>query len=417
MRQRAAFPDALVLGTPVVVVLALIVGAGAAPSNLVPSARGGFPRWLAGPLDGVAWPLPSIAWGALLLVLLVAYALAVSRAERLGLRAVVGAVVVAHVLLLVGPPLLSGDVFSYIGYARLGVLHELSPYTHGAEELGPDRVHPFVLWRDARSPYGPSFTLLTYALVPLGIAGSLWVLKTVAVLASLGCVALVASVAKSPARAAAFVGLNPVVLAFAVGGAHNDLLVAVLLAGAAACLAGRRGVPAAALAVAAGTVKLSALLVVPFAVAADPRRRRAALAAAAALAIALVTAVVAFGASATGMVAAIGRQQVILANHSVPGVLTHAVGGHALPGIVRVALSLGFAAVVVITLRRAWRGGDPAGAAGWATLALLLTTTWLLPWYLVWLLPLVALSADRRLETAAMLMTAYIVISRLPWAG
>ena len=36
--------------------------------------------------------------------------------------------------------------------------------------------------------------------------------------------------------------------------------------------------------------------------------------------------------------------------------------------------------------------------AGWATLAILLASAWLVPWYLLWLLPLVALAADRRLD-------------------
>jgi hypothetical protein len=43
--------------------------------------------------------------------------------------------------------------------------------------------------------------------------------------------------------------------------------------------------------------------------------------------------------------------------------------------------------------------------AGWATVALLLTTGFLVPWYVAWLLPLAALSSDRRLLTAAVLLT------------
>jgi hypothetical protein len=43
--------------------------------------------------------------------------------------------------------------------------------------------------------------------------------------------------------------------------------------------------------------------------------------------------------------------------------------------------------------------------AGWATVALLITTGLLLPWYVAWLLPLAALSNDRRLWLAAIVMT------------
>ena len=77
--------------------------------------------------------------------------------------------------------------------------------------------------------------------------------------------------------AAAFVGLNPVLLVLAVGGAHNDTLVllrrsrfALLLsAGASAALAR----PRRSRSPRASAVKLTAGLVLPFLVLAPPRRR------------------------------------------------------------------------------------------------------------------------------------------------
>jgi hypothetical protein len=54
-----------------------------------------------------------------------------------------------------------------------------------------------------------------------------------------------------------------------------------------------------------------------------------------------------------------------------------------------------------------WRGRlDWITAAGWATVALLLTAGFLLPWYVAWLIPLAALSADRRLQGASLALTA-----------
>ena len=48
-------------------------------------------------------------------------------------------VVALHVMLLLSPPLQLTDLFNYIGYARLGALHGLNPYTHviGAEIHDP----------------------------------------------------------------------------------------------------------------------------------------------------------------------------------------------------------------------------------------------------------------------------------------
>jgi len=44
--------------------------------------------------------------------------------------------------------------------------------------------------------------------------------------------------------------------------------------------------------------------------------------------------------------------------------------------------------------------------AGWASLALLLCSAWLVPWYLAWLLPLAALGRSRPLVAATVVLTA-----------
>ena len=53
--------------------------------------------------------------------------------------------------------------------------------------------------------------------------------------------------------------------------------------------------------------------------------------------------------------------------------------------------------MLVLALWRTARGADWRVAAGWSTLALLLSTAWLLPWYAIWPLPLAAVCGDRRL--------------------
>ena len=45
--------------------------------------------------------------------------------------------------------------------------------------------------------------------------------------------------------------------------------------------------------------------------------------------------------------------------------------------------------------------------------ALLLATAWLLPWYAVWILPLAAVSADRRLRLAALALAGYLIVTRV----
>ena len=134
--------------------------------------------------------LGSGSFQTLTLIMCASYALVLLGARALPLRAIAAAILAAHVILLLGPPLISQDVFGYIGFARLGALHGLDPYTHVAAQASGDEVFPFVGWPYQHSPYGPLFTLLSYAR-PLGVAGGLWAFKAIAVVSSLAAVALV----------------------------------------------------------------------------------------------------------------------------------------------------------------------------------------------------------------------------------
>ena len=54
--------------------------------------------------------------------------------------ALAAGIVGAHLILLLGPPLISQDVFGYLAFARMGALHGLDPYTHVAAEAFTDPV-------------------------------------------------------------------------------------------------------------------------------------------------------------------------------------------------------------------------------------------------------------------------------------
>jgi hypothetical protein len=178
----------------------LAAGAASAPTQYVPARSGGWSDWLAGPLQGLGIGLDGASFQALTLIMCAGYAAALLGARALSVRALWGAILAAHLCLLLGPPLLSQDVFGYLSFARMGVLHGLDPYTHVAFQAPTDAVFPFVGWPFQHSPYGPLFTLASYALAPLGLAGGLWTLKALAVGASLGGVALVARAARRERR-------------------------------------------------------------------------------------------------------------------------------------------------------------------------------------------------------------------------
>ena len=135
-----------------------------------------------------------------------------------------------HVIFLISPPLALTDMFNYINYGRMEVVHHLNPYTTiPVLEPHSDPSYALSNWHQLLSPYGPLFTLLTFAVVPLGVAGSFWALKGILVAASLTIILLVWKCARllgrEPIGAIVLVGLNPIVLVWGLGAGHNDFLM------------------------------------------------------------------------------------------------------------------------------------------------------------------------------------------------
>lgn len=427
-REHSSAACALgLLGLLGVVATVFLTSAGAAgePSQYVPARSGGWPPWLAGPLAGLHMSLDSGSFQTLTLIMCASYLLVLACARALPMSALVLAIVAANAILLLGPPLISQDVFGYVGFARMGALHGLDPYTHFAAQASNDEVFSFLGWPYQHSPYGPLFTLLSYATAPLGVSGALWAFKALAVLCSLGAVALVARAAgrlgQSRRSAAAFVGLNPVLLVLATGGAHNDTAMLLALAAALLLTAGaspRFRAAAGALVVGVG-IKVTAGLPLVFLVLA-PRRwgeRRRVIGAGVLSLLALgALGVVGFGTHALGFLNAVGEQQQLVAVHSVPAETARLVGLSGTPDWWRNVFAGLFVVVLVLALWRTARGADWRVAAGWATLALLLCTAWLLPWYAIWALPLAAVGGDRRLRAATLLFCAYAILIHLPLA-
>src|SRR6185312_5850168 len=97
----------------------------------------------------------------------------------IAVRAAIGLIALLHLIVFVGPILLSTDVFSYIAYARMGVEHGLNPYLHGPSSIATDPVYPYVGhdWRQVATAYGPLYTLISYPLAPLGVVGAVWGMK------------------------------------------------------------------------------------------------------------------------------------------------------------------------------------------------------------------------------------------------
>jgi hypothetical protein len=420
----------------------LVLLAAAHPSFLTPTASSGyFPAWMAGPLGGL-WPTapPSgQAMHSLVTAILVGMYLAYLAVIVLGGRVragwVIGSILAIHLVFLLAPPLQYTDVFNYINFGRMGIVHHLNPYAT-APVLEPKGDPAFAIsnWHGILSPYGPLFTLLSYALVPLGVAGSFWALKVILCLASLGALAVIWRCAellrRDPVRAVALVGLNPIVLVWGLGSDHNDLLMMLPLVLAVYLLAraraGARGLRlprlglrlepehlAAAAIVAAAGIKASAAVVIPVAFAAAPRRRAFVGGLLLAAAILGLVSALAFGARLPGL----GSQARLVTDVGPANLLGWLLGQggetDTLRSILSAVAAISVLAAAVLALRpdRDW-----LALAGVSLLAVWLTTSWFAPWYVVWILPFAALAARSRLTICLLAIGVYLLVAFGPEA-
>lgn len=444
-----------------------------------------FPGWMAGPLGGL-WPgltrnttALRFVFTGMLVAMYVSYVLALayvpSIAERVRVRWAIAAVVGVHAAFFLAPPMALTDIFNYVNYGRMEIVHHLNPYTtYPILEPHGDPSYALSNWHQLLSPYGPLFTLLTFALVPLGVAASFWAIKVVLMAASLGTILLVWRCAElldlDPVRAIVLVGLNPIVLVWGLGGDHNDFLIvfAIVLgfylllrarppgasdvvdgsvaqpgadavpegadggdaleeSRAARALGGRIGgwlwplsgteMGAGAAFVAAAALKASGGVLIPIVLAGlvrAPRRFTQVV-----LGMILAGAVVG-GASliAFGLhIPDLSTQSRVVTSISLPNLLGLALGAGGETETLHGLLSAVLALSILACCAMAWRRRESIAPSGWATVALLVTLGWVLPWYILWLLPLAALARSRRLRTTALVLGAYLIVAWSPASG
>ena len=344
-------------------------------------------------------------------------------APRVPAAIVWSAVAATHVVLLLGPPLSLTDVFNYLHYGRMPAIYGVNPYDALPLAAAPTPPTASRTGTTCPRPTGRCSRCWPRALAPLGAAAAYWAWKAIVLAASLGTLALVAWAARrlgrSPQAAVAFVGLNPLVLVYGIGGLHNEPLMLLLRrrrgragarrlatrrrragtsrAGACAALAAGLqavGGPARARRRPGCRRRLPALGGAGGAGALRPRRRRARL---------------------RRLAAGVGIQARLVTPLSVPNVLAALAGRGALT---RPAAAPRRARVRARRRRRAPRRGLAArrlpGAAGAAMLGSVLTLGWAMPWYVWWVLPFAALARTRALAVACVALTVWLGLGRDP---
>ncbi len=407
--------------------LVLVAAGGASVLSPTAARGGGAGAWTLGPLHGLigVWSSARVLHREMLLVLIVVgigWVVVWATANWLPTRVLAAGVVAAHAALLLGPPLPLTDVFNYDLYGRMAAAHGLNPYRDIPARVPHDPIFALTNWHHLRSPYGPLFTLASEGLGVFGVHGWLWAWKVVVILSSLASVALAADIAGrlgvSRRRVIAAVGLSPVLLVAEVGGLHQDMPAMACLLCAAWCIVREREADApvwtsalaGALVIAAAGIKPSFALVVGVVVLGASRRPRAIAGAVIVAAVMGVIDLVAFG----GALPAITTQSALVSPLSIPNLLGLAAGHGGADGAVRgvaqaVLVAIAVGATIAVGLRRE----RALGALGIVLFGSLLTISWVMPWYLVWALPFIALTPRRALAPLAVAATCWLTLGGL----
>lgn len=167
--------------------------------------------------------------------------------------------------LIVGPPILNGDVYRYVGHGLIS-RSSRSPYLFGPSVLGDSPIVAAIdpQWRSALSTSGPLTTFGQHLAVTISAGNPLIAVLLYRALAivSLIAIGLLAAELGGPhrARALRLTILNPLLLIYVVSAAHLEGLLAALLLGALVSSRQRRWALAVVLCCAAGALEPVALI-------------------------------------------------------------------------------------------------------------------------------------------------------------
>jgi alpha-1,6-mannosyltransferase len=396
----------------------IVLDAAVGHTPMVP-AQPAFDSWLAGFGQSLGYTvfLPtllvtSVAYGGLIL-------LARGRSTAVSKRWAIGLVATLQLIVFAGPVLLATDLFTNVAYAHEAV-HGVNPYVHGPLALPGYPGFPYVSpdWINWASPYGPLFTLITIPAGLVGLDAGIWILKLEALVASAATLALTWRCARQrgfdPVLAIIVVGLNPLYVLYALGGSHNDLIMmALMMLGVSLSITTassvRREASGAAAIVAGALVKATLGVMLPFLIV-SKRRLAPIVGALVALAAGLVIGYAAFGSAGINLVAGLNREGHLVSSYSFASQLAHLFGKAGVYPIDHKLLTGGLVVVIVYLLWRTWRGYDWVTASGWGLVAIAVSTTWLMPWYTIWPLPLAVISRDRRLLLATLAIQAIWIV-------
>jgi hypothetical protein len=342
-----------------------------------------------------------------------AYVLCRGRRSHAGLLIVLLFAFLSGLVLVLVYPITAADVFEYIAYARIMVQHGANPHVFRPADFLDDPLMWYSAWPHITSPYGPLWTYLSTVIGVLSgssLLSYMLLFKALALAVHLVNSGVIYGILKNWRPSYALAGTvlyawNPLVLFESVGGAHNDGLV--LLPVLLACYLFVRGRFALAIPVATLSclVKMPTVIVVPFLVVggwhalSGGKRGLRAVAIGVALAGTLVLLLHAPLWEGTSSLGWLARESLFTSSFATLGVLTLQRWIEDLElaqGVVRYAVLGLFYLFYVWQLIRL-KGGTGSLLKGlyWTVFVFLgFAVLWFQPWYVVWLVPLAAITAS-----------------------
>ena len=321
-------------------------------------------------------------------------------------------------VLMFVPPLFSRDVYSYIAQGRLLVLG-LDPYSNGVAavpgwfQLGSDPM-----WAETPTPYGPLFLVIQHAIAAATMTSPTAAVVLFKITCAIGIALMATAVQRlaqvhgiDPSAATWLAVLNPLVVMHLFAGVHNDALMIGFMLWAFVFATNARFVPALLSLSAAVAIKPIALLALPFVALAtlgkSPRTTRmwGAWALSAAVIGGVLYVLGAVNGVGFGWIGALSAPSAVATLLSPPtaiaeifGLFTNRFGIDSYPIVLPLVrtggLLLGLLAVAWLALRPYERSAVRNAALAFT--AVVAFSPVVQPWYLLWVLPLVACSGLSR---------------------
>jgi alpha-1,6-mannosyltransferase len=194
----------------------------------------------------------------------------VERVKRWGWIVLIGGMIAFNAALLPMHPMDAADIYDYIIRGRMTAIYGLNPMKDVPSQVPIyDDVLRFAAWKDANSAYGPlweTIAAVTVRLSPTDRDGQVITFKLLACLGYALTAAGVAWTLRGSDRGRMGLYLfawNPLMVYFAGGTAHNDLLMAAFMVWAVGCMVRRWYGVAILLAVLGALIKFIPLILIP----------------------------------------------------------------------------------------------------------------------------------------------------------